>query len=348
MRTWVLLCVVAVVAGDYIAPTYTVDMDEPAETRWLHIYPQYHDLMVEVLSTALTQVSKTEVLLLGTAMKLHFIDADLHGEIQGCANFVGFDFNTVAVMQFLYEYENGCTSIVYRHANNTIVHGRNLDFPFAPLLRQMVINIDFVRGGNYMYSATTFPCYFGIISGSKPNGFSVSVDERHASSSFGKKIALIRNLLGLVTFREGDTIAIRRAFETFDTFAQVVKYLGSVPVVAPTYYIIGGVSGNEGAVITRNRWDTANYWYLSDTTWFLVETNYDHWKPQPANDDRADAAIASMTAIGQADMDIPAFLSVFDAYPVLQEVKTVYTAVMSPATGFYMAVARQNVTSVET
>lgn len=34
-------------------------------------------------------------------------------------------------------------------------------------------------------------------------------------------------------------------------------------------------------------------WYLNSTEWYLVETNYDHWLPDPPKDDRRCAACAA-------------------------------------------------------
>ena len=48
-------------------------------------------------------------------------------------------------------------------------------------------------------------------------------------------------------------------------------------MIAPGYFILAGVKGNEGAIITRNRYDVANVTALSDDRWYLVQTNSDHY-----------------------------------------------------------------------
>ena len=342
---WLLSVLLLSVASDYVPPVYTVDLNQPPHTRWNHIYPEYAEELLEVVKSALGELNSVEVFLLANALKLHYISEDMNGEIEGCASFLGVSYNEIAVVQFLYELLNGCTSIIYRQANDTLIHGRNLDFDFAPLLREIVINVDFYRGSQYIYTATTFPCYFGVISGSKPGAFSVSVDERYDSSKLpGEILSFVRNLLGLVTFREGNTMILRKAMENLDTWKDAVDYLSQVPIVAPTYYIVAGVSGNEGVVITRDRWIAENFWYLNSTQWFLVETNYDHWKPQPSDDDRADPAIKMMKALGQSGLNVTSFYNLFDTYPVLQQNLTVYTTVMSPGSGFYSTLVRQNLT----
>lgn len=61
-------------------------------------------------------------------------------------------------------------------------------------------------------------------------------------------------------------------------------------------------------------------WYLNSTEWYLVETNYDHWLPDPPKDDRrCDAralcecalmstdrtiAQAALNQVGEADINL--------------------------------------------
>jgi hypothetical protein len=304
--------------------------------------------MLAVITEGLAGVSDLEISLLVTGMKVHYIDSDLRGELQGVADYLGIEFNRAAAIQFLYELDAACTSIIYRQTNNTLVHGRNLDFPFATQLRDMLFNVDFYRGSTYVYTATTFPGYFGVITGIKPGAFAISIDERfddnYGESKLWNIVGLIRNFLGLLLFREGNTRVVRKALETQETWEGAVNYLSEVPIIAEAFYIISGLENNQGAVVTRNRWNLENLWLLNETTWFLLETNYDHWLPAPKDDDRRDPAIKYMNTVGQANLDVPTFFQLFDTYPMLQESMTVYTAVMSPATGFYSVIIRQNVT----
>lgn len=83
-----------------------------------------------------------------------------------------------------------------------------------------------------------------------------------------------------------DSILVREMMENAHTFDEAVAGLTERPIIAPVYYIVGGLNGNQGAVITRDRNSTVNVWNMNETEWYLVETNYDHWLPDPAKDDR--------------------------------------------------------------
>jgi hypothetical protein len=57
---------------------------------------------------------------------------------------------------------------------------------------------------------------------------------------------------------------------------------------------VGGAGPGEGAIITRDRLNTADVWRLGAdnpggagaNSWFRLQTNYDHWEKPPASDDR--------------------------------------------------------------
>ncbi len=57
----------------------------------------------------------------------------------------------------------------------------------------------------------------------------------------------------------------------------------SAELLAPVYFILGGRAAGEGCVITRERGRAIDVWQMDTRNgeWFLLETNYDHWKPAP-------------------------------------------------------------------
>ena len=84
---------------------------------------------------------------------------------------------------------------------------------------------------------------------------------------------------------------------------------------------------SKGAIITRGRKD-ADVWYMGKgsvsqkSTWYLVETNYDHWQPPPFYDERRLAAIKCLDGdIGdERNSSLPAIFNVLSSKPVLNKV----------------------------
>ena len=73
-----------------------------------------------------------------------------------------------------------CTSVVTEEAGGGILHGRNLDWNLEEDLREMIITVDFTRGGELVYSGSTIVSFVGILNAMAPgpNGFSFSMDAR--------------------------------------------------------------------------------------------------------------------------------------------------------------------------
>ncbi len=84
-------------------------------------------------------------------------------------------------------------------------------------------------------------------------------------------------------------------------------------------------------VITRNRDSSILPWTIKpgNGKWFLVETNYDHWLPDPLWDNRRTYAIKAVLQMGQnfGPLDLMNALSYF---PVMNN-GTIMTSVMLPS-----------------
>ena len=66
---------------------------------------------------------------------------------------------------------------------------------------------------------------------------------------------------------------IRSALEHHDTYQKAFNYLIFSKVAAPHYLILAGTKGNEGVVITKDRYGAAYIDELTDDKWFVQVTN---------------------------------------------------------------------------
>ena len=113
----------------------------------------------------------------------------------------------------------------------------------------------------------------------------------------------------------------RRVFENAADFESAVSMFSTTDLIAPAYFILGGVKPYEGAVITRSQGSVIDIWRLNATSkgiesWYLLETNYDHWVPPPSNDDRRTPGEKAMNATGQANLNANTLLNVLSVNPV--------------------------------
>jgi N-acylethanolamine-hydrolysing acid amidase len=215
--------------------------------------------------------------------------------------------------------------------DGTLVHGRNLDYGgYAPLLRKMTFNLEVYRGEKFLFHATMFAGQVGFLTATKPGKFSITLDQRDYGS-------YIDNFSLMMLGNEGNLLAIRKVLETQESWIDAVDYLRSTWLIADCYYIVSGIGPYEGAVITRSRFSTEDVWKLDAETWYLLETNYDHWLPPPPNDDRRIPAEKFLNETGQANINAYTISELLNLDPVLN-VKTVYSTVMSPSSGFYKSI----------
>jgi len=126
-------------------------------------------------------------------------------------------------------------------------------------------------------------------------------------------------------------------------YSEVVTSLNNIALMAPVYFIAGGVKASEGMIVTRN--ETYSFFPLSlfsNTTydngnggWFLVQTNDDYW--MPPHDNRRDTAIEALNNVGQNNINNNTLFQVLSTKPV-QNAGTVFTSIMSAKNYQYFSV----------
>jgi N-acylethanolamine-hydrolysing acid amidase len=203
-----------------------------------------------------------------------------------------------------------CTSVVSEESGGGILHGRNLDWNLEENLREMIITVDFERGGELLYTGSTIVSFVGLLNAMKPggDGFSFSMDARCQG---GKILANLIEALaeGAMTPCQHS----RTVMEAATDFADAVALFESGDLIDDGYFIVGGASDGEGAVVSRARNRNVDTWMIDPTDeehgWYRLETNYDHWQPVPSADDRRTPGYENMEAVGKDNIDTDNLLS---------------------------------------
>jgi len=70
--------------------------------------------------------------IIGWYAKNIYLDKEFVEETEGIAEASEIDFPKIFALNFFYEINTAmkCSGIIVRNSNNTIIHGRNLDFEF--------------------------------------------------------------------------------------------------------------------------------------------------------------------------------------------------------------------------
>ena len=334
---------------DVEAPNYVVNLDKPPTERWSHVVSNYATLY-PILMKELYKIIPKPIVDFATkitAVLDDYIPAPYGDEIRGIAKYTNSSVGETVMGNLAYDFtafrhhllksrRGACTSILAVTANNTLLHGRNLDYAFKNILRNFTINVEFYKGGQLVFKATTFAGMVGVYTGMRPSGISISLDERNTGMIWENIIAALETKLhGLIGVLIRDVLTDKTI-----SYEDAIQKLSKTHIIAPCYLIVGGL-GKEGAVITREQTHSLNIWYFNgSSTWYLVETNYDHWNPPPSNDNRRQPAIQALERIGQKDITVESMYQVLSTYPILNNATAYTTVMITGSSSYYRGVIR--------
>ncbi|XP_069092945.1 N-acylethanolamine-hydrolyzing acid amidase isoform X1 [Pleurodeles waltl] len=316
---------------DWAPPLFNVSLDSPPEDRWGPLVQRFD---TGVLRHSIDRIIGSVVPKWAQVLIRPLADLEVElllrepyaGELKGLAKSIGVSVGDALLINLCYEASAFCTSIIAQDCKGRIYHGRNLDFSFQDILKNMTVDVHFVKSGKVAYTGTTFVGYIGIWTGQKPYQFTISGDRRDADEWWKNAIAALWKRSTPVSWLIRDTLSEAEDFQA------AVLHLAKTPIITDVYYIVGGVAPKEGVVITRDRTGPADIWPLDPLQggWFRVETNYDHWTTPPPSDDRRTAAIKAMNATGQENINLDTLYKVLSVFPVMNNM-TIHTTVMSAA-----------------
>ncbi|XP_013386217.1 acid ceramidase [Lingula anatina] len=339
--------------AEYQVPKYVVNLDLPAADRWTHIVKERAKSIVNLLQKFKDFVKALDAKL---AEKIFdYVDHNLGNltntlpqpyadEIKGIAKATEIPLGEVLLYNIFYEIFTVCTSIVAEDPAGKLYHARNLDFGLfmgwdfknhtwviTEALRPMIMNIEFQMKGQVVYKAVTYAGFIGAITGMIPGVLTMSMNER---------FNLDGGYLGIIEWLLGDHNGKWMSFLTRDvlmystSYQQAKETLSKDELLAPGYYILGGNSSGQGCVITRSREKSLDIWELNPGkgVWYLLETNYDHWKAPLFVDDRRTPGMRCMNQTTQQNVGFAGIFNVLSTKPVLNKLTT-YTALMQVNAG---------------
>ena len=165
-------------------------------------------------------------------------------------------------------------SIVTQQANGQIIHGRNFDYDFPSFLSKLTYKAQYVRNGAVIYTSIQPAGYVGVITGHRFNSFTFSLNERDQGEWYMNILTLLLDSSSMPV-----SFLTRELMENKTNFNEAVNFLVKSDLIAPAYFIVGGVQPEEGVVITRAQFEAVDVWHLNSSSpgiekWYLLETNY--------------------------------------------------------------------------
>jgi len=197
------------------------------------------------------------------------------------------------------------------------------------LLARLLVNIDYYQGKKLVYSVDTVIGSVFALTGIRYGAFAINVDTRYGHNIAGDLSSIL--LYDAIP----DVWLVRKVLEEEVTYENALARLKSTRVATPVYYMISGLKANEGAVIERDYTGAHAIYTLNETTWFLVQTNYDRDQPDPFHDPRRIAVENRLRKYGNSHFNesdlFESFMSVWPTF----NIATIMTSIMNPSTGYH-------------
>merc|ERR1712048_286903 len=328
---------------------FVVNLDVPPDQRWADVVVPYKEQIINLIQVIKDLVPDKVIKAIDDLFPVLLlkIPHPYSGELLGISEATGIHLGEIILYNLFYEVNPFCTSIVGQDETGKLYHGRNLDFGLlmgwdnknntwilAERLRDAMITVDYQRNGKTLYSAAHFAGYVGLLTAIKKNAFTMTINHR-----FG----LGDKYLGVLEWLVGKSHGKLMGFLTRDTFENATDYksavnmLSNTEMIAAAYFIVGGSKAGEAAVITRSRLKADDIMTFADKKedeWYLLETNYDHWKKPLFIDDRRTPGNKCMKELTQKGMNLKGLYNVLSTKPNLNKLTT-YTALMQVNDGTF-------------
>lgn len=146
-------------------------MDQPPCERWNHIIKEYIHHFEGVISAIDTILGEGVIANISTSVfsGLNSIGKIYYNEeLQGISKSSGISIGKISLLQIAYEVFAACTSIVVNmeqpDGRVCPYHIRTMDWEMN-MLEALTIEVDFVRHGATVFTATTWAGYVGVLVG---------------------------------------------------------------------------------------------------------------------------------------------------------------------------------------
>jgi acid ceramidase len=327
-------------------PTYVVDLDKEPKERWAEIANLYKSQITDLVQTVKDFISafagdKIVDFLVNYLSRLDDkLPQPYADELRGIANQTDVPLGEIVLYNIFYEIFTVCTSIVAEDEKNQLYHARNLDFGLflgwnekthdwavTELLRKTILNVEWKKGGKTLFKSVNFAGFVGVYNGIRPQRFTVTANERFDID--GGYVGILKWLMG-DTSMSWMTLLVREVMETAESYDQAIEKLTNTKLMAPVYYIVGGNSSGQGAIIVRSRDKTLEVTHLNSSQsngWYILETNYDPSKKPLFIDDRRTPGNACMQKLTRKNVGFEGLFNVLSSTTNLNKLTT-YTTLM--------------------
>lgn len=232
-----------------------------------------------------------------------------------------------------------CTAALVRCADGSVIHGRNMDQSPASI-RNITLTMHLsLPQGDELVAVDWYWVTSGFMTATMRGVASAQENWRFSKPPLSSS-EMLPQLTGGIT---PQVFLFRHAFtEERASQATIKQHLVNAKLAAPMYAALSGMGGTIITKAVATESDPELVELSADPSkqpWFVVQTNYDHWLPDPSTDARRTAATLNIQNNGQILVQTPTGMFAVMATPPVLNDETAYTVIMHAS-----ASTKQNVT----
>jgi len=360
-KSCAILCFVAAHVSVHAVPQFDVNLDLPAEERWTHVTLYWKDhiaamapLLGEVMAEKFDETTKAEWMQYVSAT----LSAEHAAELQSIVNTLHSEGKTEVLLEqiyflnFIYELESPtlCSGLLAAMPNGTVIHGRNMDYSFHFDLNGESLNwpnvtydVTFWRDNQPLMTSVNWPAMTGFHTAMRFGGWSFEQNTRTSNELWANFDAMKAGGVGFA-------LEIRSIMETTPNFEDALDLINRTNFMAPQYFIMAGALPYEAAIVSVDRGGQiqpgtppVQRMNSDHNTWHLVQTNDDQNKE--SLDTRRPAANLLLEPLQNEVVDLN-FVQNFMVQQPLFGPMTVFTWIVSPATGYHLTILPDETASI--
>jgi hypothetical protein len=329
----VIVATVATQTPQYSSPpVITIPLDQPVDVRLMALNAQFASTFKADAEKELESVRQKAgkfLFFIGKTLLTFYMnvkgDPVIYDEIAELAAQTGVDFGDLVV--YNYFYEAGCTSIVgmQSNPNSSVLFSSNLDFDHSSFIRKYSFQGIYTRNGQPVFIGDGIYGMVGVVRGQRINtggsDFAIAINERDVQRG-----QLFVNLL----FTQPTEVVyfIRKTLQ-LNSYADALNSIKNTVLTTAAYYTIAGTSYNDGCVVERSANTVHAVTCLNESTWFLVQTNYDRDLPDPSDDSRRTFAQNYLNNLGQDNFNTTSLMTLMMTNPILRVPTDQYRTISS-------------------
>ncbi len=123
-----------------------------------------------------------------------FSDDEFYLELKGIAEAIDLPYHQVLALNYMYELDAWCSSIIARLSNGTLILGRNFDFYNPNETSKTMFIGRFYQGTTFLFEAQMLASLTLVVTGYRPGAYALTVNERgnhEVTSKFYDNLGMI-------------------------------------------------------------------------------------------------------------------------------------------------------------